>query len=110
MSRVAEHQLSLVPDIAHARRTDPETSHLAAASVTDLTKTQEKVRACLVVGPACDEQIEMRYRHYFPDDRTTSQSLRSRRSELVAKGEVRFSGEHSTTETGRATRKWELVP
>lgn len=100
-------QLHLVPQ-AHARATDPETSHLAAASVSNLTKTQERVKACLLV-PGCDEQIIKRYRHYFPGDFTTDQSIRSRRSELVAKGEVRFSGEHSVTETGHATRVWELA-
>lgn len=100
-------QLHLVPQ-AHARASDPETSHLAAATVKELTKTQERVKACLLT-PAWDEEVIIRYRHYFPGDKTTDQSIRSRRSELVAKGEVRFSGEHALTATGRPTRIWEVA-
>lgn len=101
-------QASLLPEAAHARRGDPITSHHAAASVRNLTKTQERVKACLLT-PAHDEEIIRRYRRYFPGDSTTDQSIRSRRSELVSKGEIGFSGTHALTATGRSSRIWRLV-
>jgi hypothetical protein len=109
----ALNQTSLLPEEAHARHGDPKTSHEAAASVRHLTQTKRGVLACLIT-PAHDEEIIRRYRHYFPDDPVTDQSIRSRRKELThprwpEQPSIEFSGEYALTETGRRSQVWRLV-
>ncbi|GAB2519801.1 hypothetical protein [Paramicrobacterium agarici] len=102
-------------DTAHARASDPETSHEAAESVTNLTEVQHLIGVILEdeaphhpLGMS-DEQIEAAYRQRF-GLKPSSQSLRSRRKELVRKGLVVFTGFHWKPE-GRRTRsrRWALA-
>lgn len=83
---------------AHARKTDPVTSSLAAASVTDLTVTKRRVLALLNDGPLTRDDLIARWRVGFPDDTTTDQSIRSRLSELMNDGRVE---PHGTTTNSR---------
>ncbi len=102
---------------AVARRTDPDTSHAAAASVKELTKKQKAVLAILRVltesmGGATDEQIADAYQTNLPWERLPEQSdsgLRTRRSELVRKGVVVDSGERRRNRAGRQCAVWKAV-
>lgn len=92
-------------DVAHARRTDPETSHEAAASIDRIRESQEAVLEALRRhGPMIDEELVERVSGQSPS------GIRSRRAELVVKGMVRFSGSYSVTASNRRTRIWEVDP
>lgn len=99
-------------DLAHgweepravARRTDPETSWEAAASVTDIRSSQAEVLSLFTRhGSMTDEQAWAAY--------TGTQSmsgLRTRRSELVAQGLLQDSGIRALGHTGRRMIVWRL--
>ena len=86
------------PEVAHARRGDPVTSHEAAASL----KSEEIRRSQLAVlrlferfGPMYDAQMLDRYQTVQQPWELPTQSasgLRTRRSELVAKNILEDSG------------------
>ena len=88
---------------AHARRTDPETSHAAAESVRNLRMSQSYVLSILrEVGPMTDECLQG-----WIDPKVMSPSgIRTRRSELVKLGKVEWSGEKVPMSTGRMARVW----
>lgn len=89
------------------RLTDPETSRLAANSLSP-----EKLRASqldvLVVlrrhGPLSDEAIYERLLR-----RQSVSGARTRRKELVDLGLVRDSGDRDVTASGRQTIIWEIA-
>jgi hypothetical protein len=97
---------------AVARHTDPITSHQAAASVRDISKTHERVLEVLDrYGPATDEEIERYYYNLaelFEWPKASASGLRSRRAELVAIGKVYDTGQRGQTASGRPTTIWEL--
>ncbi len=96
-------QDSLLEPYKRTRKTDPETSLAAAASVTELTKKQELVLSVLrELGPMTDEQIAEQWVRPFSES-----GLRTRRSELVRRGLVRWTGEHRKLRSGRMARVWE---
>lgn len=106
---------------AKARNTDPETSHAAAESVSDLTEKQNAVLMALRRYPngLTDERVATIYgnaRSVVPRDweqpfpRQSPSGLRSRRAELVEKGLVRDSGRREKTASGRQAVVWEVVP
>lgn len=97
---------------AHARRTDPQTSHEAAKSVRGITDLQNKLRALFRgFGPMNDEQLAEAYdeiRHHNGDwPRVSPSGLRSRRSELVRLNLVEACGEGRTA-SGRKCTIWRL--
>lgn len=101
-------------EIAHARRTDPETSKQAAASVTNLGRTRDAILKILKAhGPMTDEQIREIYAgrtefgHDYPF--ASPSGLRSRRSELVRLGLVVDSGQLGKTASGRQTIIWKVA-
>jgi hypothetical protein len=96
---------------AHARRTDPIESHLAAERASlRLNETQERVHVVLKIkGPATDEELISRFRHLWPEAKVTDQSIRSRRSELCRKGLVRQTDRYGVTDYGNRARVWEVV-
>jgi DNA-binding MarR family transcriptional regulator len=99
------------PDQAHARRTDPETSHEAAESVASETirLTQRRILIVLYsMGSQDDIGIAQAISEQAPMPPSPS-GLRTRRSELVAKGLVRHSGEYGKSASGRRTRLWEIT-
>lgn len=95
---------------AHARASDPETSHVAAARASKgLTQTKERILALLTIkGPMDDEALVEEFSDYYPGT-ATPQSIRSRRAELVRAGKVRFTGDYSVTHTGGKSRIWEAA-
>lgn len=102
---------------AMARTTDPDTSHAAAASVTDLTGKQSAVLRVLTVlternGGATDEQIADAYFTDIPWEKLPEQSpsgLRTRRNELWKRGLVRQTEERRRNRAGRRCVVWEAV-
>lgn len=96
---------------AHARSTDPETSHSAARTATKtLTVVKGRIIALLQIqGALTDEELCKVYHQTWPDSETTDQSIRSRRSELVASGNVAFSGDYGYTFSGNKSRRWQVV-
>jgi hypothetical protein len=99
---------------AKARRSDPATSHQAAASVK-MGDTHQRIIVLLNNHPgggATDEELyaEWQFRVRNQDWPRVSQSgVRSRRSELVRAGKVVDSGEKGTTAAGRACTIWRLA-
>lgn len=97
---------------AHARSTDPETSHLAAASIsTDKITTQQKrILSLLAIrGEMTDEDIYKAYAGSWTPP--TEQRLRTARSGLSKRTPrlVQFSGNRGTTRHGFPTQKWEIT-
>jgi hypothetical protein len=73
---------------ARARRSDPETSHEAAASVVNMTAKRQAVLDCLrAIGKGHDQAILDAYRSMSLPEQSDS-GIRSRRAELVRMGHV----------------------
>ena len=104
-----------------ARRTDPQTSHDAAASVENLSQKQEAVLKVIRTFPIglVDVGLVNAYTMlqkmpagangvgYLPEQ--SESGLRSRRSELVDRGLVRDSGKRMKLPSGRKAIVWEAV-
>lgn len=88
-----------------ARKTDPKTSHDAAESVNEVTRTQEYVLRALR-RPRNDSQLIEAYRSYKTAPRASESGIRSRRAELVDRGLVVDSGQRVKTESGRWSIVW----
>lgn len=98
---------------ANARTTDPETSHVAAAGISDLIKNQ---RAVLLVlrryGPATHEELVHRYNMVlnnggiegFP--RQSASGIRTRCKELVKAGMAENTGDKRRISTGGLSIIW----
>lgn len=107
---VRDDEPERTPERAHARRSDPETSHAAAESIsTDrLRRSQEAVLAVFdeLGGRASDSQVAVRY----SGPRQSPSGLRTRRRELVDLGYLRDSGERVMLPSGRRSIVWERTP
>ena len=91
---------------ALARNTDPETSHLAAASLASdkLRASQDEVlRFMRARGPLTDDQLVRTYVGTVPQ---SPSGLRTRRSELVARGLVEDTGKRVVLPSGRKAIVW----
>lgn len=99
--------------IAHARSTDPETSHRAAASTGDLRLSQGCILQLLrVFGPMTDEALCATYAKFgvqYEYPRQSDSGIRSRRAELVRLGLVEYTGEKLPISTGRLARVWGAI-
>ena len=91
---------------ANARWTDPETSHLAAESVENITAVQGHILTLLDKQPMSDDMLVALYRR---EPIPTPQSIRSRRAELVQQGLVEHTGTFVTMVSGRQARVWRSV-
>jgi hypothetical protein len=93
----------------NARTTDPETSHEAAMSVTNITPLKQEILQRLMT-PMTDTDL---YAILFTSSRliVTESGVRSRRAELVQAGLVKDTGERVKLATGRKAIVWatELV-
>lgn len=89
-----------------ARLTDPDTSHAAAASVDNLTRTRSRILDVLrVFGPMTDQQIRSTYLQVY-DEPISDSGLRTRRRELVDAGFARDSGQRARLASGRNGIVW----
>jgi hypothetical protein len=98
---------------AYARRTDPETSHAAAASIGEdsLRASQAAVLAVLRThGPLVDVELDEMYDQMridgWPIPEQSPSGLRTRRRELVDLGFVIDTGERGMLESGRRAILW----
>lgn len=94
--------------MAHARKTDPTTSHAAAASVKDITTTQEFILMALT-RPLTDVDLVSAYRSFKSAPPASESGIRSRRSELVALGKVVDTGARERLESGRHAIVWQVA-
>lgn len=94
---------------ARARRTDPETSHLAAATVETVTTADAVLMAFILHGPMADFELEDYYGEVYRLYKWPRQSpsgIRSRRSELVTGGMLFDTGRRIPTPSGRLAIVW----
>ncbi len=97
----------------YARELDQSTSHVAAASVTNVRPTMKTILQILDKGKATDEVLAYVYDGLVYAGRAKLASpsgLRSRRAELVALGLVEDSGERRELQTGRSAIVWQITP
>ena len=95
---------------ARARRTDPRTSHQAAASVTRIRESQRFVLGILQkYGPMVDEGLIMHANTQQAGRRMSVSGIRTRRSELVRLGLVRDTGKRARLPSGRLSILWGAV-
>jgi hypothetical protein len=96
---------------AHARRTDPGTSHAAAASVRDIRESQQYVLSLFrKFGPMTDERLALHIAEdQAPHVKLSPSGIRTRRSELVSLILLRFTGRVETISTGRKAKVWEAI-
>jgi hypothetical protein len=96
-----------LPPKANARRTDPDTSHEAAASFSEkrLTAIQGDVLSFFrQVRRATDEELERVLLVKYPGFST----LRKRRTDLLQMGLLRDSGQRKRNASGHNMILWEL--
>jgi hypothetical protein len=98
----------------HARLTDPETSHEAAARVDldNLTKTQDIIVKLLATGKT-DEELVNAYQAYCRKNELyalgwSPSGIRSRRNELYRAGKVEAIAYGKST-SGRRSIVWQTV-
>lgn len=100
---------------AHARHTDPETSHQAAASVKDLTKSQKAIHEALqVIGEKGATDVTLiefynQHRHNYPHwPRLSDSGIRTRRKELSAQDPAKVvdTGRKERLPSGRNAIVW----
>ena len=112
--RQLSFDLSEARDQAHARTTDPITSHEAATSITvdQLRKSQRSVYDCfaLNIRGMADFELEALYKidrksHGWP--KQSDSGIRTRRKELVDAGFLEDSGRTARTLSGRRSVIWE---
>jgi hypothetical protein len=89
---------------AAARRSDPETSHEAAQSVTSVRFQQGLIlQALRMHGPMHDQAI---YELDWIAEAMSPSGARTRRSELVGMGKVEATAQRVTLRSGRSAIVW----
>lgn len=91
--------------MAKARVTDPETSHVAAESVDNVTETQAYILRALR-RPRADVELVEAYRNFKRAPRASESGIRSRRAELVDRGLVIDTGRRVRLDSGRYAIVW----
>ena len=95
---------------AHARATDPQTSHDAARSLAPVPLERVRDRICDILahkGTLTHHGIINAYRKWYGD--VPESTVRTRVSELRQMGRVVDSGQRLVIDSGRAAILWELV-
>jgi len=88
-----------------ARITDPQTSHEAAQSVTNITPLKRAILDVLQEA-MCDEELVFVIRHTYGPAFASESGIRSRRAELAREGFVEATGARTRTLTGRMALVW----
>jgi hypothetical protein len=91
-----------------ARSTDPVTSHMAAESVDNVTRTQTYILRCLK-RPRNDVELVNAFRSYKSAPLASESGIRSRRAELVDRGLVIDTGRRVKLASGRYSIVWGLA-
>jgi hypothetical protein len=95
---------------AHARNTDPETSHTAASIVNVGYQRRVVLASLLELGcPSTDEEIYNTARYGILSHDMTPQGLRSRRCELMREGYIETVDRYGITANGRSCRRYRLT-
>lgn len=90
---------------AATRKSDPETSHEAAAKLGDLTEAQEEVLDLFRRhGPMMDEELVATAAR--EESKQTESGLRTRRSELVESGVLAWTGRFGQNSNENRSRIW----
>lgn len=92
-----------------ARFTDPQTSHEAAASVTNVTQTQQIILMILKKFGSMSDQKLVRNFGYIAPAISSESGIRSRRAELVKLGLVEDSGDRERLNSGRNAIIWKAA-
>lgn len=97
-------------EVAHARKTDPIESHVAAASVK-VSVSEDFVHGVLKdIGKAVlDEDLIEFIRTSYPEVTYTDSRIRTARGKLVEKGLARFAG-RGRTKRDQVASLFEAVP
>ncbi|NCA07826.1 MAG: hypothetical protein EBS85_03755 [Micrococcales bacterium] len=96
--------------MAHARATDPQESHLAAASIDAIrtTPTREAILDLLSLTAMTDEELCWAYKslaHIGGAPMSSDQNIRTQRCFLHRQGKVHIVGVTKSS-SGRQTRVW----
>lgn len=112
VERTPERRAAREEQMAHARRTDPVTSHEAAASIKSeaLRRSQLGVISMFQrFGPMHDVALVERYMEHGEGLIQQSESgIRTRRSELVTQGLLEDSGSKALLPSGRRAIIWRM--
>lgn len=93
-----------MPLFAAARRSDPATSHAAAASVTTFAgEHHAAILTSLAVGPAGASGIAERCG-------LSGHQVNKRLTELARTGRIVETGRTVTSASGRGEREWQITP
>lgn len=97
----------------HAKTTDPETSHAAAASVKNITQTQQAILSIFDrFGSMVDDRLVELYNLKVVGGtapRASLSGIKTRRKELVVRGLIQDSGDRRVLESGRRAIVWSKV-
>ena len=100
----------------HARRTDPETSHAAARSITNLTDAQFAILQFIRTrGEMADHELVARYQGWCKGvygqtwPQMSESGIRTRRKELTDQGLVVDTGVRVPTQSGRQAIVWRAL-
>ena len=100
---------------ANARRSDPVTSHAAAASIPTqkIRESQSAILSCFkLLGPRHDTLLVSCYEAQRVEQQWPKQSpsgIRTRRKELVSAGFLEDSGERQRLDSGRMSIVWQVA-
>jgi hypothetical protein len=95
---------------AYARRTDPQTSHVAAKRVTNSAKVREAILELFrEFGPMHDEVLIRMYRSKNSNPAASDSGIRTRRKELKDAGLIRECVKLAETRAGNPCAVWEIV-
>lgn len=106
----AERRQRERPGEGRARRSDPETSRIAATSITprDLVGVMRADYELLAVRPMTDDELFAAYLDAgYP--RRTRQRIATARSDLTKRGLVRWTGRFGLSLNGKPARVWEVA-
>lgn len=116
MKRDGEQGDMFPPEEAHTRRGDPDTSFEAAERASkNLSAARRAVLGLFMAAnkPMTDHDMIFAYNEMHKTvpglPKQTDSGLRTRRSELVRAGKVRFSGTYGVTPSGGRSRQWIIV-